>query len=63
MSFRKTEGQWAEINVQTEEEIPPIIKHIVDAGGNVYSVSANKLSLEEIYFSLIEKQKEQKEVK
>lgn len=63
MSFRKTEGQWAEINVQTEEEIPPIIKRIVDAGGNIYSVSANKLSLEEIYFSLIEKRKEQKEVK
>ncbi|SHH46302.1 ABC transporter ATP-binding protein [Clostridium intestinale] len=63
MPFSKTEGQWAEINVQTEEEIPPIIKHIVDAGGNVYSVSANKLSLEEIYFSLIEKRKEKKEVK
>ncbi len=63
ISFKKTEGQWAEINVQTEEEIPPIVKRIVDTGGNVYSVSANKLSLEEIYFSLIEKQKAQKEVK
>ncbi|WP_414732845.1 ABC transporter ATP-binding protein [Acetobacterium carbinolicum] len=61
--FRQTEGQWAEINVQTEEEIPPIVKHIVNAGGNVYSVTANKLSLEEIYFSLIEKRKEKKEVK
>jgi ABC-2 type transport system ATP-binding protein len=63
ISFSKTEGQWAEINVQTEEEIPPIVKHIVDAGGNVYSVTANRLSLEEIYFSLIEKRKEQKEVR
>lgn len=63
ISFRKTEEQWAEINVQTEEEIPSIVKRIVDAGGNVYSVSANKLSLEEIYFSLIEKQKERKDVK
>ncbi len=62
VAFRKVEGQLAEINVQTEEEIPPIVKSIVDAGGNIYSVSANKLSLEEIYFSLIEKQKEQKEV-
>jgi len=49
--------------VQTEEEIPPIVKRIVNAGGNVYSVTANKLSLEEIYFSLIEKRKEKKEVK
>lgn len=63
IAFSKTEGQWAEINVQTEEEIPPIVKHIVDAGGNVYSVTANKLSLEEIYFSLIEKQNEPKEVR
>ncbi len=63
ISFSKTEGQWGEITVQTEEEIPPIVKHIVDTGGNVYSVSANRMSLEEIYFSLIEKRKEQKEVK
>lgn len=63
ISFIKTEGQWAEINVQTEAEIPLIVKRIVDAGGNVYSVTANRLSLEEIYFSLIEKQKEQKEVR
>ena len=61
--INKIEDQIAEINVQTEEEIPLIVKSIVDAGGNIYSVTANKLSLEEIYFSLIEKQKEQKEVR
>ncbi|WP_117169891.1 ABC transporter ATP-binding protein [Paraliobacillus sediminis] len=63
VSFNRTEGQWVEINVQTEDDIPPIVKRIVDAGGNVYSISAKKLSLEEIYFSLIEKRKEQKEAK
>lgn len=63
MSFRRTNELCGEIKVQTEEEIPLIVKRIVDAGGNVYSVSAKRLSLEEIYFSLIEKQKEQKEVK
>ncbi|WP_312280674.1 ABC transporter ATP-binding protein [Oscillibacter sp.] len=63
IAFMKIDGQWAEINVQTEEEIPPIVKSIVDAGGNIYSVTANKLSLEEIYFSLIEKREEQKEVR
>lgn len=62
ISFNKTEGQWREINVQTEEDIPSIVKRIVDGGGNIYSVSASKVSLEEIYFSLIEKRKEQKEV-
>lgn len=63
LAINKIEDQIAEINVQTEEEIPLIVKSIVDAGGNIYSVTANKLSLEEIYFSLIEKQKEQKEVR
>lgn len=63
MSFNKTEGQWAEINVQTEEEIPSIVKRIVDAGGSIYSVSSKKMSLEDIYFSLIENEKYQKEVK
>lgn len=61
LPFRKKEGLWREINVQSEEEIPPIVKRIVEAGGSVYSVSARSLSLEEIYFSLIENRKEKKE--
>ena len=51
----KTEGRLHEINVQSEDEIPVLIKRIVDSGGNVYSVSSRRLSLEEIYFALIEK--------
>lgn len=44
-----------EITVTSEDEIPMIVKQIVEAGGNVYHVSAQRMSLEEIYFSLIER--------
>jgi len=44
-----------EFDVESEDEIPVIVKYIVDNGGSVYHVSARRLSLEEIYFSLIEK--------
>ena len=53
----KADGRRYEIDVQSEDEIPAIIKRIVDNGGSVYHVSARHLSLEEIYFSLLEKRK------
>ena len=43
-----------EITVASEMEIPSIVRAIVEAGGDVFHVSAHRLSLEEIYFSLIE---------
>lgn len=46
-----------EMKVQSEEEIPGLVKKIMDNGGKIYHVSARKLSLEEIYFALIERQK------
>ena len=55
MPSTKTGEQHYEMNVKSEEEIPPIIKHIVDTGGSIYHVSARRLSLEEIYFSLLQK--------
>ena len=55
MPVSKTGERRYEINVQSEEEIPSVIKRIVDEGGSVYHVSARRLSLEEIYFSLLEK--------
>ena len=42
-----------EINVSAREEIPSIVRRIVETGGNVYHVSARKATLEEIYFSLL----------
>ena len=63
MPCKKTGERTVEINVQSEDEIPAIVKSIVEHGGNVYHVSARKLSLEEIYFSLLEERKSQKEAK
>lgn len=50
-----------EMTVRSEEEIPLLVRRIVEGGGNVYHVSARRLSLEEIYFSLLERRKGKKE--
>lgn len=47
-----------EVNVNSEDEIPYIIKRIVEDSGNVYSVTTRRLSLEEIYFKLFKKHTE-----
>lgn len=52
---RLIKGHQREITVQSEDEIPGIVRRIVESGGNVYHVSAHSLSLEEIYFALIER--------
>lgn len=49
-----------EVDVQSEEEIPSLVKNIVDKGANIYHVSAHELSLEEIYFSLLNKRTKNK---
>lgn len=41
-----------EIEIASEEEIPLIVNRIVENGGNIYHVSAEQLSLEDIYFRL-----------
>jgi len=55
----KSNGQYYEMKVQTEKEIPALVKRIVEAGGNIYHVSAHSMTLEEIYFTLIEKRDRQ----
>lgn len=44
-----------EIGVSGEEEVPSLVKKIVDAGGRIYEVSLRQPSLEEVYFSLMER--------
>lgn len=39
-----------------EHDIPLIVKRIVEAGGDLYHVSEQQMSLEEIYFSLIDRE-------
>jgi ABC-2 type transport system ATP-binding protein len=58
LKFRRAEDGSCEIGVQSEAEIPAIVKKIVDSGGAVYHVSARRPTLEEIYFTLIERRKE-----
>jgi len=53
----KTETGEKEKEIGSIEEIPVLVKQIVDSGGKVYHVSAHKHSLEEIYFALLEKTK------
>ncbi len=42
-----------DIPINEEAEIPLVVKHIVDAGGNVYAVAMQQPTLEDIYFALI----------
>ena len=51
-----------DIDVDSERDIPLIVKRIVDAGGDLYHVSEKQLSLEEIYFSLIDRDHTETEV-
>ncbi|STP29845.1 amino acid ABC transporter ATP-binding protein, PAAT family (TC 3.A.1.3.-) [Enterococcus durans] len=57
VSYRKIEQGMFEVDVQTEKEIPSLVKQIVEAGGYICHVSAEQPTLEDIYFSLIEKRK------
>ena len=54
-AIRGAEGQWGEISVQSEDDIPGIVGQIIGIGGSIYHVSAHLPSLEEIYFSLLER--------
>jgi ABC-2 type transport system ATP-binding protein len=48
-------GEYALLDVNSCDEIPALVKQIVDFGGRVYHVTACKHSLEEIYFALLGK--------
>ena len=54
--FRR-DGEFATVDVDSQDDIPLLVKRIVDGGGRVYQVTARRLSLEEIYFALIERRR------
>jgi len=58
IDFHKKGEQDYIITVASEEDIPPLIRHIVDQGGNIYQVSSWRMSLEDIYFALLERRRE-----
>lgn len=49
---RQTDTCTFELAIASEEDIPRIVRTIIDAGGDVYHVSAKQPSLEDIYFRL-----------
>ena len=55
MGYEKAGEHTYEISVNSEDEIPLIVKKIVGSGGDIYQVLTKQLSLEEIYFSLIDR--------
>lgn len=61
MACREVGKHVYDIDVGAESEIPLIVKRIVEAGGDVYHVSEERLTLEEIYFALIDRENTEKE--
>jgi len=57
LTVRTSEGI-QEIHVSSEDEIPEIVRDIVNRGGSVYHVSAHEPTLEELYFTLLERRRE-----
>lgn len=54
MRCKKLGAELYEIAVNGEDEIPEVVKRIVEAGGKLYQVGLWQPSLEDVYFSLIE---------
>lgn len=54
MVYKEVGDHIYDMNVTSEHDIPLIVKRIVEAGGDLYHVSEQQMSLEEIYFSLID---------
>lgn len=55
-------GSFLSIEIGSEEEVPGIIRKIAGAGGNIYEVRISRPSLEDIYFALTAKGKEEKQL-
>ena len=53
---RQVGRQNFEVTIQSEEEIPVLIKQLVEAGSHLYQVVAKHPSLEDIYFALTQKE-------
>ena len=56
---RQVGRQNFEVTIQSEEEIPLLIKQLVEAGSHLCQVVAKHPSLEDIYFALTQKEAKQ----
>ena len=52
LPLTRTGNQEYELAVSSQEEIPALVRRIVEAGGDIYHVSSSLPSLEDIYFAL-----------
>lgn len=50
------ENDWWQTEVGSEEEMPPLLKKIIQDGHDVYEARLVKPTLEEVYFAYVEKQ-------
>ena len=56
MAYQEVGDHIYDMDVTSEHDIPLIVKRIVEAGGDLYHVSEEQMSLEKIYFSLIDRE-------
>ena len=56
MVYKEAGDHIYDVDVASEHDIPLIVKRIVEAGGDLYHISEQQMSLEEIYFSLIDRE-------
>ncbi len=54
MECEMVAGGIYDIPINEEDEVPGVVKRIVDNGGNIYGVALQQPTLEDIYFTLIE---------
>lgn len=58
LSFRKNEEGPYEQIIHSDNEIPGLVRQIVEGGGDIYEVTVKKSSLEDIYFALTAQRKD-----
>lgn len=58
LGFQKAGEMLYENRIHRDSEIPVFVRQIVTGGGDIYSVKVRKPSLEDIYFSLTAREKE-----
>ena len=58
LGFQKAGEMLYENRIHQDSEIPVLVRQIVTGGGDIYSVKVRKPSLEDIYFSLTAREKE-----
>ena len=62
LNFVKRGANEFEVNIRDKKEIPGLVRKLVEAGEDIYSVNLVEPSLEDIYFALTAGRKEDREI-